>query len=30
MVMFIEGHLNIKANELCQVSVGVTVLGTEN
>lgn len=30
MVVFIESHLNIKANKFCQVSMCVTVLGTEN
>ena len=30
MVMLIESHLNIKANELRQVPMCVTVLSTEN
>lgn len=30
MVVFIESHLDIKANELCQVAVCVAVLSTEN
>jgi len=30
MVVLIECHLNIKANEFCQVPVCVAVLSTEN
>ena len=30
MVVLIESHLDVKANELCQVPVRVAVLRTEN